>query len=50
MADFDLSLMLQERALRFAARSTTGWNYFDYASEQPNLYMLMRFKRLLVRE
>jgi hypothetical protein len=50
MADFDLSSMLQEQPLRFGARSTTGWDYFDYAPEQPNLYMLMRFKQLLVRE
>lgn len=36
--------------LRFGAQSATGFDRFDYAPGKPNLYMLMRFKQLLVQE
>lgn len=50
MAGFDLRTMTAERPLRFGDRSTTGCDYFDYSPGQPNLYLLMRFKQLLVAE
>ena len=36
--------------MRFGERSATGSDYFDYAPEQPNLFLLMNFKQLLVKE
>ena len=42
--------MLAERPLRFGDASTTGWDYFDYAPGQPNLFLLARFKQLLVKD
>ena len=42
--------MLAERPLRFGDQLTTGWDYFDYAPGQPNLFLLSRFKQLLVKE
>ena len=42
--------MLAERPLRFGGASTTGWDYFDYAPGQPNLFLLSRFKQLLVKD
>ena len=36
--------------LRFGERSATGSDYFDYAPGQPNLFLLMNFKQLLVKE
>jgi capsular polysaccharide biosynthesis protein len=35
---------------RFGERSATGCDYFDYAAGQPNLFLLMNFKQLLVKE
>ncbi len=48
MADFDLETMMLERPLRYGPDSATGCDHFDYAPKQPNLYLLMRFKQLLV--
>jgi hypothetical protein len=51
MTTYDLSAMTaQERPLRFRERSATGCDYFDYAPGQPNLFLLMKFKQLLVKE
>jgi hypothetical protein len=50
MAKLSLNEMLAERPLRFGEASTTGWDYFDYAPGQPNLFLLSRFKQLLVKE
>jgi Glycosyltransferase 61 len=50
MAKFNLNEMLAERPLRFGEASATGWDYFDYAPGQPNLFLLSRFKQLLVKE
>jgi hypothetical protein len=50
MATHDLGEMLAERPLRFGVDSATGCDRFDYQPGQPNLYMLMRFKQLLVAE
>ena len=47
---FNLNDMMAERPLRFGEASTTGWDYFDYAPGQPNLFLLSRFKQLLVKE
>ena len=51
MPDYDLQTMLATGTpLRFGERSATGSDYFDYAPEQPNLFLLMNFKQLLVKE
>jgi Glycosyltransferase 61 len=50
MTKFLLKDMLAERPLRFGADSTTGCDQFDYAPGQPNLFLLSRFKQLLVSE
>jgi capsular polysaccharide biosynthesis protein len=51
MGGYDLQQMLAAGApLRFGERSATGCDRFDYAPGQPNLFMLMLFKQLLVAE
>jgi hypothetical protein len=45
-----LEEMLAGRPLRFGLESATGCDRFDYQPGQPNLYLLMRFKQLLVAE
>jgi hypothetical protein len=51
VADYDLRKMMNAcTPLRFGERSATGCDYFDYAPEQPNLFLLMKFKQLLVKE
>jgi hypothetical protein len=45
-----LAEMMAERPLRFRERSATGCDYFDYRPDQPNLFMMMQFKQLLVQE
>ena len=50
MANFNLIEMLTKQLSRFGEASTTGGDYFDYAPGQPNLFLLSRFKMLLVEE
>jgi hypothetical protein len=50
MAAYSLHEMMAERPLRFGDHSATGCDYFDYQPNQPNLFMLMNFKHLLVKE
>ena len=50
MTSYDLDAMTAERPLRFGERSATGHDYFDYKPGQPNLYLMMRFKRLLAEK
>jgi hypothetical protein len=50
MSPDDLPEMMADRPLRFGNRSVTGCDYFDYNLGQPNLFMMMKFKHLLVQE
>jgi len=50
MSSNDLPEMMADRPLRFGKRSVTGCDYFDYNPDQPNLFMMMKFKHLLVQE
>ncbi len=51
MTEYDLHTMMASRTPpRFGERSPTGCDYFDYAPGQPNLFLLMKFKQLLVKE
>jgi hypothetical protein len=42
--------MMADRPLRFGKRSVTGCDYFDYKPGQPNLFLMMKFKQLLVQQ
>jgi hypothetical protein len=51
MTDFNLhTMMAAGTPLRFGESSATGCDYFDYAPEKPNLFLLMKFKQLLAQE
>ena len=50
MSSNGLAEMMADRLLRFGERSVTGCDYFDYNPDQPNLFMMMKFKHLLVKE
>jgi hypothetical protein len=50
MSPYDLPEMMADRPLRFGKRSVTGCDYFDYNPGQPKLFMMMKFKQLLVQE
>jgi hypothetical protein len=48
MSPNDLPEMMADRPLRFGKRSATGCDYFDYNPGRPKLFMMMKFKQLLV--
>lgn len=47
---YDLREMMADRPLRFGKHSATGHDYFDYKPNQPNLFLMMNLKQMLVKD